>query len=135
MHAFLDALATRGLTRAVLTRNSRATTLPMLARLGLQFDPVVCREDAPPKPDPAAIWQICEAWGIQPSECVLVGDFRFDIEAARRAGAYAVLFSGGGASMQTDDLAADLVLSTFVEPEEFWAWLGQIDLGGRGRCC
>lgn len=134
VHAFLDALAARGLARAVVTRNSRATTLPMLARLGLRLDPVLCREDAPVKPDPTAIWKICEVWGVAPRECIVIGDFRFDIEAARRAGSYAVLFSGGSrASGLADPSAPDLVLPCFAEPAAFWAWAEQIDLGG-GRC-
>src|SRR5438128_1855995 len=42
---FLAALAERDLRRAVFTRNSRRHTLATLARLELEFDPVVSRED------------------------------------------------------------------------------------------
>jgi HAD superfamily hydrolase (TIGR01509 family) len=136
VHAFLEALAARGLARAVVTRNSRATTLSLLARLGLALDPVICREDAPVKPDPAAIHQICARWQVPPQQCVVIGDFRFDIEAARRAGAHAVLFAGGGGpSGLADDQAADFVLASFEQSEAFWAWLGQIDLGGHPGSC
>src|SRR5262249_5090298 len=53
---FLAQLEQRGVRRAVLTRNSREIALATLKRLGLSFDPVVAREDAPAKPDPTAVW-------------------------------------------------------------------------------
>jgi HAD superfamily hydrolase (TIGR01509 family) len=129
VHSFLDELATRGLRRAVVTRNSRATTSPMLARLALSFDPVICREDEPIKPHPAAIWKICETWGIPPADCVMIGDYRFDIEMARAADMHAVLFTGSGhASGLTDLSEVDVVLASFARSTPFWAWLDQIDL-------
>ena len=66
----------------------------------------------------------------------MIGDYRFDIEAARRAGSHAVLFSGGGRPSGLDDGdGADLVLHSFAEPAVFWDWLAQIDLGGLGASC
>lgn len=136
VHAFLEALAARGWMRGVVTRNSRATTLALLSRLALALDPVVCREDAPAKPDPAAIWKICEAWRAEPHQCIMIGDFRFDIEAARRAGAHAVLFTGSGRSRRlAGEVSADFELSSFAEPASFWRWAEQIDLGGPAGSC
>ena len=136
VHAFLDTLAARGWARGIVTRNSRPTTLALLSRLGLELDPVVCREDAPVKPDPAAIWRICEAWQAEPHECIMIGDFRFDILAARRAGTHAVLFTGSiRSSGLADELHADLVLPSFAEPAAFWDWVARIDLGGQAGSC
>jgi len=133
---FLEALAERGLRRAVFTRNSRPSTVATLQRLGLEFDPVVCREDGPAKPHPAAIWKICETWGFQPNECVMIGDYRFDIEAGRRAGTHTVLFSGSGQSSGLDENeAADHALLSFADTRAFWDWIAQIDLGGSGGSC
>jgi len=130
---FLDELCERGLPRAIFTRNSRLSTLATLERLDLRFDPVMCREDAPAKPDPAAIWKICETWGVKSSECVMIGDYLFDIEAGRRAGTHTVLFTGGGESNGLEiEARADFVLNSFQDPAAFWDWLGQIDLGNRG---
>ena len=50
---FLAWMETRGLRRGLVTRNSRKSVDMVLARLGLRFDAVVTREDAPPKPAPA----------------------------------------------------------------------------------
>jgi HAD superfamily hydrolase (TIGR01509 family) len=133
---FLNALRQHELRRAVFTRNSRALTRATLARLELEFDPIVCREDGPVKPHPGAIWKICESWGFRPSECVMIGDYRFDIEAGRRAGTHTVLFTGSGLrSGLGDDESADHTLQSFAEPAALWEWIGQIDLGGSGGSC
>jgi phosphoglycolate phosphatase len=133
---FLDSLAERGWHRAIFTRNSRALTRATVTRLNLDFDTIISREDGPVKPDPAAIWKTCEAWGLHPRECIIVGDHRFDIEAGRRAGTYTVLFTGSGLS---SDLAADQspdhILSSFADSAGFWRWVAQIDLEGRERSC
>jgi len=116
---FLAALERRAVRRAVITRNSRRLAEPLLARLELTFDPLLAREDAPVKPDPAAIMHACEAWNLTPAEVAMIGDFRFDIEAGRRAGVQTVFYTRGR------DLAslpwaedADLVLHSFHEAEE-----------------
>ena len=133
---FLDTLRQRGLRRAIFTRNSRLSTAATLERLQLEFDPIVCREDGPPKPHPEAIWKICETWGLQPNECVMIGDYRFDIEAGRRAGTHTVLFSGSGQSSDLDESdAADHTMHSFADAGAFWAWIAQIDLGGSGGSC
>ncbi len=92
---FLSTLHDLGIRQAVLTRNSRAVTLATLRRLALDFDPIITREDGPVKPDPAAIWRICETWNLQRNELVMMGDYYFDVEAGRRAGVRTVLYTDG----------------------------------------
>ena len=93
---FLADVSCRGIRTAVLTRNSRETVDLVFARHQLSgFDQILTREDAPPKPDPAGLRLICERWDIDPSEAMFFGDFWFDIEAARRAGVYSVLYASG----------------------------------------
>ncbi len=108
---FLKWLETRGLPRAVLTRNSRASTEIVLARLGLQFDMVLTREDAPPKPDPAGLLLISTAWNIPPAELLFCGDYLFDLEAGSRAKMVTALF----APVELPDFAtqADTILKSF----------------------
>jgi HAD superfamily hydrolase (TIGR01549 family) len=90
--ALLDA---RGIRRAVVTRNARPLAIATLRRLSIEFDLVVAREDGPIKPDPSAIWKICETWGLVPSQVLVVGDFFYDMEMGRRAGSPTVLFTAG----------------------------------------
>ena len=79
-------LRSQGVKVAVLTRNSRATLARAARRHGLAFDATVAREDNKPKPSPAGVHHIMETCGAGPVETVVVGDFRFDIEAGRGAG-------------------------------------------------
>ncbi len=133
---FLAALAARDCRQGVFTRNSRQVTRHTLALAGLEFDPVVCREDGPVKPSPWAVWRICEGWRISPSQCLVVGDHRFDIDAGRSAGAHTVLFTGSGqASGLADHESADFTLAAYDDLGSFWTWVSQIDLGGGGASC
>jgi HAD superfamily hydrolase (TIGR01509 family) len=71
---------------ALLTRNSRASVATAAARHGLAFDAAVTREDHEPKPSPRGVEHLMAACGAAPAGTVLVGDFRFDIEAGAAAG-------------------------------------------------
>jgi HAD superfamily hydrolase (TIGR01509 family) len=88
---FLTWMEERGLCRGLVTRNSRRSVDLVLARLGLRFDAVVTREDAPPKPAPDPVWLACERMGLSPADVLFVGDFEFDMLAGRRAGTRTVL--------------------------------------------
>lgn len=120
----LASVAERGWRQAILTRNSREVSLATLAKLGIECDLLVAREDAPPKPDPAAIWQICAIWGATPREVIVIGDYRHDLEAGRRAGSRTVLYTG---SRRPDAIPyrdlADFVVESFLELDPLWAWL------------
>lgn len=108
---FLSWIDRRQLRRGILTRNSRESTLITLTRLQLQFDLVLTREDAPPKPDPAGLLAICSQWNLPPAEVLFCGDYLFDLQAGVRAGMRTILFAPG----QPPDYAnqADLVLTGF----------------------
>ncbi|HEY2892881.1 MAG TPA: HAD family hydrolase [Pirellulales bacterium] len=123
---FLAALVERRLHRAVFTRNSRAVALATLERLSLDFETVVAREDAPAKPDPTAIWRICENWRLRPDQIVLIGDFHFDIEAGRRAGTRTVLYLAGREPTHTPGaVEADFRLTCFRHAAALLAWMSE----------
>lgn len=117
--AFLSELDRLGLRRAILTRNTRHLVLALLARLDLEFDPVLAREDAPAKPDPAAVWQVCRQWGVEPAEVLIIGDFRYDMETGRAAGSPTALFTRNrrGKDLPGAELA-DFLLHSFHEAGE-----------------
>jgi HAD superfamily hydrolase (TIGR01549 family) len=120
----LALLHQSGLRLAVLTRNSRRATRLSLARLGIEFDTVMARDDAPPKPDPLGILRICESWQVDPRQVAMVGDYRFDIEAGQRAGTRTVLFvQDRTAAEYASYPTADLLLPSFGEAERFLRWL------------
>jgi HAD superfamily hydrolase (TIGR01509 family) len=124
---FLQWIEARGLRRGIVTRNSRKSVELVLGRLGLAFDAVVTREDAPPKPAPEPVWLACRRMGLSPAELVFVGDYEFDMLAGRRAKVRTVLLrSGAMTASEHADLSVDSL-------EELRAWLSDMDLGPRPR--
>lgn len=120
---FLAEVERRGMRRALLTRNSRASALATLARFAIEVHMIHTREDGPVKPDPAGIWRICHEWALRPDECVMIGDYRYDIEVGRQAGTHTVLFAGGRNPLPIYAQDADFVLENFARPEAFWRWV------------
>jgi len=90
---FLSHIGERGISTAVLTRNSRESTERTFSRLKLSFSQIITREDAPPKPDPAGVKMIADRWGLPTVEIVVIGDYLYDLQAGRRAGTRSVLFA------------------------------------------
>jgi HAD superfamily hydrolase (TIGR01509 family) len=113
---FLAWMEASGLKRGLVTRNSRKSVELVLDRLGIGFDAVVTREDAPPKPAPDPVWAACRGMGLQPSEVVFVGDFEFDMLSGRRAGVWTVLLRSG---TTTTSEHADLGVDSFAELQEW----------------
>jgi len=81
----LAVLAEQNIKMAVVTRNCQHAAQLKLAKTGLEFDIVLTRDDAPAKPDPTALLQVADSWQVTPSQCIYVGDFLFDIQAADNA--------------------------------------------------
>jgi HAD superfamily hydrolase (TIGR01509 family) len=109
----LNKVAEAQLPLGIVTRNSREAAGKTLAALGAPELDLVAREDARPKPDPDGLLQLAERWQLGPKDLAYVGDFRFDIEAAKRAGMTAVLYLQDKNRHYADD--ADLVFSHFDE--------------------
>lgn len=86
----IRALHERDLRLGILTRNLRQVAMASLDRIGVLdcFDPeaILGRDDAPPKPAPDGIHRLLADWQLNVTEAVMVGDFRFDLEAGRAAG-------------------------------------------------
>lgn len=124
VRSLLARAAAHGWRQAVLTRNSRAMSLATLKKFEIDCDPLLARDDAPAKPDPAAVWRICNYWGVSPAEVAVIGDYRYDLLAARNAGARSVLVAGG---RNVDEInyrhLADFVAPTFLELDPLFAWL------------
>lgn len=85
----------RDLRLGILTRNLRQVAMASLDRIGVLdcFHPqdIIGRDDAPPKPAPDGIHRLLADWQLTEAEAVMVGDFRFDLEAGRAAGCHTCL--------------------------------------------
>lgn len=76
----------KGISRALITNNSRPSVEAMLSKHPLSFDLILTRDDAAAKPDPALFLKALELLQIQPAHVVAVGDTHLDALAAHRAG-------------------------------------------------
>jgi len=76
------------------------------------------------KPHPWPIEKICREWQVQPAEVVMIGDYRFDIECGRAAGARTVLLTGEfDPHTYENNEGADLLLRSLAEPTLLIQWL------------
>jgi HAD superfamily hydrolase (TIGR01509 family) len=116
----LEMLSARAVPTAILTRNVRAAVDAFVARFGFQFSAIHTREDGPPKPSPHGALTLCRAMRLDPGDVWGVGDYKFDIIAARGAGCRTVLV----AAETPADLVAwgspDLVVRSLRELLALW---------------
>jgi len=93
--ALLAHLREAGRSVAILTRNTRRLALVTLEAAGMldHFHPdvILGRDSATPKPSPDGVQHILRRWRAPARDAVMVGDYLFDIEAGRAAGAATVL--------------------------------------------
>ena len=76
----------------------------------------------PHKPDPTALLEILEAWGIEPSSCAYLGDSDVDMETAARAG---VVACGAAWGFRGEaELKASGAAEVFADATAFGRWLG-----------
>ncbi|WP_437882542.1 HAD family hydrolase [Pseudomonas sp. LRF_L74] len=109
----VKTLHARGHRLGILTRNAHELALLTLAAIGLggcfASEDVVGRDEAAPKPDPQGLLKLADLWSVEPRHMVMVGDYRFDLECARAAGARGVLVNlpENPWPQLTDDFAVD----------------------------
>lgn len=84
----------------ILTRNTRSNTSAVAKKHNIEFDAVVDRHDGPVKPDPFGVKMLCGHFNVRPQEAIVVGDYLFDLQSAKSAGAIAVLMKNSKKSEQ-----------------------------------
>ncbi len=96
----LDFLKSRQIPFGIITRNRFSMVLRSLENFENikreDFAVILSRDDSyAPKPDPEGIRVAAEQMGAPVEEVLVVGDFRYDIEAGERAGAITALLTNG----------------------------------------
>ena len=97
----LDDIRARGAATALVTNNSRKNTEFLLSKFGLAFDCVITRESGLWKPSGAPLLEVFRRLGLQPENCCVVGDTRFDVLAGLDAGVAAIFLL----SSESDEFA------------------------------
>lgn len=100
VRALIETLARQGVRLGILTRNKRHHALRTLEVVEMNdFFPsefVLGRDEAAHKPSPDGVERLLQAWGADPGDAVMVGDFLFDLQAGRSAGVATVYVDESG---------------------------------------
>jgi len=98
-----------GIKKGLVTRNNRKSVHMVIKRFGLEFDVVLTREDAPPKPAKDPVILACKRMNLSPDKVILLGDYEFDMVAGKRAGIFTVLLKS---CIQPSSPYADLTVES-----------------------
>lgn len=120
--ACLSMLRMHRVPIGIITRNSLKSVMSALQQFNClgchDFHAVITREAAPPKPSPEGVFRAAEDMGCSPEELMVVGDFRFDVIAGKKAGAGTILLTNGrDSTMAPGDPEPDYVCRHFAEVE------------------
>ncbi len=111
----LKRFAQAGICLAIITRNTARSTDALLEKLPVKFDPVLTREFPHIKPAPEPVRHILDCWQIEARECLMIGDYIHDIQAANAAGAISCYFKNSAGKHWDED--ADFTVSSYQELE------------------
>jgi HAD superfamily hydrolase (TIGR01549 family) len=85
--AVVSELRRRGFGQALITNTPSPLAREILAKAGIELDTVVGGTDVPEaKPAPDMVREACRRLGVSAAQAFVVGDSRYDSEAARGAG-------------------------------------------------
>ena len=117
--ALLDGLRDSGIKTAVLSNKPHEATVPIIRHFfgeNAFCETRGAMEGVPLKPDPEAALRIAAHLGVQPAECIYVGDTGVDMETGKRAGFYTVgVLWGFREEEELRESGADFIAQT---PEE-----------------
>lgn len=116
----LDHLFRLDIPTAILTRNTHEAVEAFMRRFGFRFRAVHTREDGPPKPSPHGARRLCELLGLPPGRILAVGDYKFDVLAARGAGCRTALVRHPPPDDPVDWGSPDLIVRSLRELLPLW---------------
>jgi N-acetyl-D-muramate 6-phosphate phosphatase len=118
----LQAIESRHIQWGIVTNKPRRFTENLIESMGIQLESraacIVCGDDAPqPKPSPATLLMACEQIGVNPKDCIYVGDAERDIIAGKTAGMKTVvaLFGYIDVSDKPAEWGADVMIHQPIE--------------------
>lgn len=94
----VDELAEKGIRMAVITNKDQDVACRIVEDFfgeGFFEEVVGAANGNQPKPEPDTVLGMCSRMGVEPGECVLVGDSEVDVATARNAGLLGVAVSWG----------------------------------------
>ncbi len=127
----LSMLKNKGMALGILTRNSLSSVEKAIQKFESikvdDFAVIITRDFSMPKPNPDGVFEAASRMGLLPAELLVVGDFRFDVMAGKRAGATTVLLTNDGRSvMAPGDPEPEYTISDL---EELLDIIGSVEKG------
>lgn len=121
----LQYLRRSGVIYGIVTRNSRRSVEIIAKKFSLQFDFIISRDDAKPKPSDEPIRMLIEKFGIKNDEVLVVGDFLFDLIAGKKAGAKTALIihEKNKGFVESFKAYADYIFKSLKELAEFLGYV------------
>jgi len=112
----LSRFAASRIRLGIITRNTMKSVEKLLkTKLTVAFDIILTREFPHMKPSPEPVLHILEKWNLEPEECLMVGDYIHDIQAANAAGAVSCYYKNAhGGDYERE---ADYTVKSFKELE------------------
>jgi HAD superfamily hydrolase (TIGR01509 family) len=83
--AFVDQCLELGVPLAILTRNSEFASKKKISKNNIPISLLFTRENSLPKPDPSALNEIAKLFSLPNHSIMMVGDYKYDLEAGRNA--------------------------------------------------
>lgn len=127
MDSVLAGIETRGMRWGVVTNKPGWLSEPLLAALGLERRAccIISGDSAArAKPHPDPLFLACRLSGLEPADCIYVGDSGRDIEAGQQAGMRTVAAAYG--YIPTGDAATAWGADFIIEhPSVLLEWLAQ----------
>lgn len=112
-HDFLAKCRSKNIPCGLLTLNCKKSVDTLLSTFSLSFDHIITREHPYPKPHPAPAQEMINAWGVQPKNTLLVGDYIHDIQCGQRAGTKTCFFHNPGCRDFSSE--ADMTVTSMQE--------------------
>ncbi len=108
-HELLAYLRTRKIPFGVVTNNAERHVLTMVKKINISLEILITRDIGYWKPDPRPMFAGAEAIGVSPGKCVVIGDGKYDMMAAKTAGMLSVHLA------ECSSIPSDLTLPTLLE--------------------
>lgn len=109
----LALLSNLAIPCAIVTRNCRQAAAIKVRNNNIDIALVLTREDHNAKPAPDALLHVAKLWQLAPENLLYVGDYLYDLQAAKNAKTMSSLVTNG----KTLDYAhlADIVVDNLIE--------------------
>ncbi len=111
----LEALSQRGLHLAVCTNKPERFVAPLLQALGIadRITATLGGDSLPQrKPHPQPLLHLARLFDVSPGQCLMVGDSRHDVEAARAAGMHVAGVAYGYGGNDFDEATPDVLVDS-----------------------